>query len=84
VKRRIKPTGVIQMLCDVHPWEEAYIISVPHPYHAVTDERGGFALDTIPPGSYTLTLWHEKLGIRRKKVTLGPGKHLKLELTYPG
>jgi hypothetical protein len=81
-KRRIRPTGVIEMRCDVHPWERAYIISVDHPYHTVTDSDGSFALELIPPGDYTLALWHEKLGAKKKQLSLGPGQHLRLELTF--
>jgi len=83
VDRRIADPGVVQMRCDVHPWEEAYVVAVGHPYHCVTDARGAFALDQVPPGRYTLLLWHEKLGARRKPVQVGPGGHLKLELVYP-
>jgi hypothetical protein len=82
--RRINRPGVVQMRCDVHPWEEAWIVAVDHPYHGVTDAKGAFALDAIPPGRYTLALWHEKLGTRKRKVELKPGAHLKLDLTYPG
>ncbi len=70
------------MRCDVHPWEIAYIVSVPHPYHTVSDAGGAFALDQIPPGEYTLALWHEQLGVQQRKVRLGPGQHVKLELAY--
>lgn len=80
--RRIRPTGVIQMRCDVHPWELAYIVSLDHPYHTVTDSSGRFILDHIPPGGYTLALWHETLGTHRQPVKLEPGAHLELKLSY--
>jgi hypothetical protein len=83
-RRRIAKPGIVEMRCDVHPWELAWIVAVDHPYHCVTDEKGAFALEQIPPGRYTLALWHEKLGTRKRKVELNPGAHLKLELTYPG
>lgn len=82
VHRRIRPSGVIQMRCDVHPWEVAHIVSVDHPYHTVTNSDGRFVLDHIPPGSYTLVLWHETLGAQRKHVKLEPGKSLQLKLSY--
>jgi hypothetical protein len=83
MKRRIRQRGRVQVRCDVHPWEEAYIVAADHPYHTVSDKDGGFVLAQVPPGSYTLALWHEKLGVRRQRVQLGPGAHLKLEITYP-
>jgi hypothetical protein len=36
-----------------------WVVVAPHPYYAVTDERGRFALDQVPPGQYTLVVWHE-------------------------
>ena len=34
------------------------------PYYAVTDERGAFRIDGVPPGTYKVTMWHE--GFRPK------------------
>ncbi len=35
----------------------AYVFGVASPYAAVTDVDGGFQIDRIPPGAYTLRLW---------------------------
>jgi plastocyanin len=45
--------------CDIHPWMNAYIRAVKHPYHAVTDEKGAYVLDRVPPGTYKVVCWHE-------------------------
>lgn len=46
--------------CDAgHPWMSAYVIRASNPYCAVTDADGNFRLDEIPPGTYTLKMWHE-------------------------
>jgi hypothetical protein len=81
--RRIPRAGAVKMLCDVHPWELGWVVAFDHPYHAVTDARGGFLLDGIPPGRYTLGLWHERLGGRRQPVVLGAGERLRVELVFP-
>jgi hypothetical protein len=83
IQRRIKNPGLVLMHCDVHPWEEAWVVAVGHPYHAVTDNQGSFALDQVPPGRHTLVLWHEKLGVRKQRVEVSAGAHLKLEIGYP-
>jgi hypothetical protein len=41
-----------------------------HPYFAVTGEDGSFSLKNVPPGDYTVTVWHEKLGTKEMKVTV--------------
>ena len=85
VVRRIRQEGLIKMLCDVHPWEVAYLIALSHPYHTVSDHNGAWSLDQVPPGVYTLAYWHEKLGLRRQqRVEVRPGAQLKLVHTYPG
>jgi hypothetical protein len=37
--------------------DSAWIVTQPHPYFALTDERGGFRLDEVPPGSHELVVW---------------------------
>ena len=81
--RKIRRPGLIKVLCDVHPWEVAYLVAFDHPYHTVCDAEGRFALEEIPPGRYSLGLWHEKLGGKRQPVDLAPGAHLQLDLVYP-
>jgi hypothetical protein len=65
------PEVMIPFKCDVHPWMSAYVGVVSHPYFAVTGNAGTFALETIPPGTYTIEAWHEKLGRQTQTVTLG-------------
>lgn len=65
------PEVMIPFKCDVHSWMIAYVGVVSHPYFAVTDKAGAFELKTIPPGTYTIEAWHEKLGRQTQTVTLG-------------
>ena len=47
--------------CDVHPWMKAWIGVFDHPYFAVTDENGDYKIDNIPPGTYKIMFWQERL-----------------------
>ncbi len=64
VSRVFRRPGIIAVLCDVHGWMRAYIRVDVHPFHAVSDELGFVRISGIPPGSYTLELWHETLADR--------------------
>jgi len=64
ITKRLTRPGVVRILCDAHPHMSAWIIVHDSPYLAVTDERGAFRIDEVPPGTYKVTMWHE--GFRPK------------------
>jgi hypothetical protein len=61
---------MIPVKCNIHKWMRAYIGVVDHPYFAVTGLDGSFELANIPPGEYTIAVWHEKLGDQTRQVRL--------------
>ncbi len=65
---------VVKMGCDVHKWMGAWVVVVENPYYAITDESGGFEIDEIPAGKYTLRAWHESLGKVEQEVTIAAGQ----------
>lgn len=85
VRRTIQDAGRIVIDCDVlHTWMRAYLIVTEHPYTAVTNAQGRFSLDQVPPGEYTLRLWHERLGEMTRTVLVGDKQTLSLTLEYEG
>jgi plastocyanin len=82
IARRLDRPGLFVVKCDVHGWMQAFVRVDPHPYHAVTDQAGRFQIAGIPPGAYTLGVWHEKLGTRTRRVEIGAGATVQVEVTY--
>ena len=72
----------IPVKCNVHPWMRGYIAVFKHPYFSVTDKNGSFNLKDVPPGTYTITAWQEKLGTQTQKVTIGTGEAKTLSFTF--
>jgi plastocyanin len=70
--------------CDVHGWMASYAGIVAHPYFAVTDASGSFSLPNLPPGTYTLEVWHEKLGTRTQQITVAPKQAADAAFTFTG
>ncbi|PYM20224.1 MAG: hypothetical protein DMD78_22590 [Candidatus Rokuibacteriota bacterium] len=64
ITKRLTKPGVVRVVCDAHPHMAAWMIVHDSPYYAVTDDRGAFLIEGIPPGSYKVTMWHE--GFRPK------------------
>jgi hypothetical protein len=58
-EQRIRFPGVITVTCDTHAHMRAYIHAFEHPYFAVSDADGRFEIAQVPPGTYTLSAWHE-------------------------
>ena len=59
-----------RIACSVHPWMGSNMISLDHPYFAVTGPTGEFEIANVPAEvELTFTLWHEKKDVF-KNVTL--------------
>jgi len=65
---------MFKIVCDVHPWMSAHIGVVDHPYFAVTDAQGAFVLPKLPPGKYTLGVWHEELKGNDQEIEITAGR----------
>lgn len=76
------PEVMVRFKCDVHSWMAAWVGVVPHPYFAVTDDKGEFKLPGLPPGSYTLEAWHEKLGKQTAQVSIAPNQAQPVSITF--
>jgi len=50
--------------------------------YATTDENGKFELKGLPPGTYTIEAWHEKLGPMTQSVTLGSKESKDVNFTF--
>lgn len=65
---------IVKVGCDVHAWMSAYVVAADTPFVAVTDATGAFTIPDVPPGSYTVSIWHETLGEQTAKVTVAEGQ----------
>jgi plastocyanin len=62
------------LLCNVHPEMEAFVVVCETPYFAVSSADGSYEIKDVPPGKYTLKIWHEKL----------KGQPVQIEVTEKG
>ncbi len=66
--------GVSTLLCSVHPEMVAFVIVLQNPYYAISDNAGNFLIDNVPPGTYQIKFWNEKLEAPPQSVTVVAGK----------
>lgn len=70
----------IILSCDIHPWMRGWIYVLDHPYYAVTDARGRFQIEGVPPGTYRLTMFQPDGGYQHaEQVDVRAGKSTRIE-----
>jgi plastocyanin len=86
--------GVVELRCDVHAEMSAYILVMRNPYWALTDDKGHFkipdreyleqhgvkGLKDLPPGSYVVKTWNEKLKTQEATVEVPRDGEVSLQL----
>jgi plastocyanin len=77
-----RPEVAIPVKCNVHPWMKAYIAVFDNPYYAITGKDGSFTIKNVPPGTYTVTAWHETYGSQDQSVTIGPSESKSVTITF--
>jgi plastocyanin len=72
----------VPVKCNVHPWMQSYVAVLSHPYFQVTGADGSFSLRNVPPGTYTLTAWHEMYGANEQSVTVGASEAKSINVSF--
>jgi carboxypeptidase family protein len=81
-RRFLKPEIMIPVKCNIHSWMHAFIGVVDHPYFAVSNQDGAFAIKNLPPGAYTIAVWQEKLGTQEQQITVPPRGKTEANFTF--
>ncbi|MDP3920067.1 MAG: carboxypeptidase regulatory-like domain-containing protein [Candidatus Omnitrophota bacterium] len=85
VKRKFDSAEVmVKFKCDVHPWMNAYVGVVSHPFFSTTGSDGSFEIKDLPAGSYVLEAWHEKYGTQTMNVTVDDAAPQSASFTFTG
>jgi plastocyanin len=78
-----RPEVFIPVGCNQHPSEKAFISVFNHPFFAVTDKRGNYKIEGLPPGSYKVVAMHEKLGEKSVELAVTGGTAQSVDFVYP-
>lgn len=84
VQKPFSETGFLDVRCDVHAFMSAFIHIFDHPYFAITDPSGSFAMTKVPPGLYKLHIWHEQFGIQERRINVPPAENVTFEMAIGG
>jgi plastocyanin len=70
---RFDKAGIVPVFCDIHSHMSAYILVFNHPFFALTDANGRYAISGVPAGSYTVAVWSEMGRAEPQKLTVPEG-----------
>lgn len=77
-----KEEVMVPFQCNVHGWMHADAGVLPHPFFATSTADGHYTIRGLPPGTYVIEAWHEKLGPQTTTVTVGQGETKTVDFNY--
>ncbi|OLC04732.1 MAG: hypothetical protein AUH45_02545 [Gemmatimonadetes bacterium 13_1_40CM_69_22] len=72
--------GLVRVFCNVHPRMVAFVQVMATRYYTQPGRDGSFVLEDVPPGPYTLRVWHERSPEVARDLTVGPAGVTGLEV----
>ncbi len=80
--RLLQHARVLEFSMDSRPMSRAWVVVLDQPYFAITDSRGAFSIEGVPPGLHHIRAWHPMLGITNGTVTVAANGTATVELRY--
>ena len=74
---KLEKPEVVKVQCDAHSWMHGWIVVTENPA-ALTDDKGAFKLENVPPGKHKVEVWHPVLGKQSKDVEVKAGQEVKV------
>ena len=72
--KKFDKASVVKLVCDVHPWMNAWVVVVDSPWFAVSGADGAVKITGVADGEYTVKAWHSQFNtnlVQKVKVTGG-------------
>ena len=84
IETQLKPrrSHFISMNCESHNFMFGFMMATIHPYAVVVEEEGSYAIDAVPPGSYTVKAWHPTLGIQESTITVSQDEVIETNFSF--
>lgn len=69
-KVRLQKPGRVDVFCSIHSQMYCIVLVLQNPFYAAADKNGKFRIENVPPGTYQLKAWHERLPAEVKEITV--------------
>jgi plastocyanin len=78
---RFDRPGIVRVFCEIHSHMNAFILVFAHRHFALTNAQGEYRIDGVPPGTYTVSVWHPGVTIKSESVRI-PEQGGEVELSF--
>lgn len=72
--------GAVELFCGLHNRMNAYVFVVDNDAYTQPNAAGAYALTNLPPGTYTVHVWHPRLRSHEQRVTVPATGTVNLDL----
>ena len=77
--------GRVDVFCSIHSSMNCVILVLENSYFAIADGKGRYSISDVPPGTYQLKAWHERLPSQRQTITVSETGEVRVDFTLgPG
>ena len=80
-KVQFKNHGRVDVFCSIHSQMNCVLLVLQNPFFASTDKSGRYRIEKVPPGTYKLKAWHQRVPPEIKEVTVPASGEVRLDFT---
>lgn len=73
--------GRVDVFCSIHENMHCIVLVLENPYFAATDDNGDYEIPNVPPGTYMLKAWHERLPADEQQIVVPTNGEVRADFT---
>jgi plastocyanin len=73
--------GRVDVYCSIHQNMHCVVLVLENPYFASTDENGNYKISDVPPGTYKLKAWQERLPADEQEIVVPTNGEVRVDFT---
>jgi plastocyanin len=73
--------GRVDVFCSIHTRMNCIVLVLQNPFFATANEKGKYSITNVPPGTYHLKAWHERLPEAVKEITVPENGDVRVDFT---
>ena len=78
---RFDKPGRVDVFCSIHSQMSCVVLVLENPYFASTDAKGRYTIPQVPPGTYKLKAWYERLPAQEREIVVPESGEARADFT---